>query len=163
MLDHARYNVLHGLVELDQFLERVLDNLLRPLADLGAVVDRVRVENAVDHVSHQLLNLLRVELVVVLVVGHFVPNDLIKLFKIKSHVPHRQQVLHPNRPLRHTLHSSLEFGPSHSKLLHVFPGFIFDLFLTIQCTLGHLSQRVHLRLHQTQLTSHLRNLQVLCL
>ena len=71
LLNHARYNVLHGLLELGQLLDAVLDDLLRPLRDLVAVVDRVRVENTRDHITHQLLDLGRVELRVVLKVCHF--------------------------------------------------------------------------------------------
>ena len=45
LLDHARYNVLHGLLQLGQLLDAVLDHLLGPLRDLVAVVHTVSALN----------------------------------------------------------------------------------------------------------------------
>ena len=57
LLDDARYNVLHWLVQFGQLFNAVLNDLLGPLRNLVAVVDRVCVENTSDHLTDQLLNL----------------------------------------------------------------------------------------------------------
>ena len=71
LLDHARYNIFHGLVQLGELLDAVLDDLLGPMRNLMAVVDSVSVENTGNHLTDKLLDLGRVEFGVIFEVCHY--------------------------------------------------------------------------------------------
>ena len=57
LLDDARYDVLGWLVKLGELFNAVLNYLLGPLVNFLSLVNSVWVDDALDHILHNLVHL----------------------------------------------------------------------------------------------------------